>query len=139
MLDTGPDLQQINAAKSINPGTNSISPAFIFFTNLNNELATILGFSSRKNFQRFTRFRSVLSGSVDMNFDIDQNQVSNDPGTSISQASFTDFGVLSVDSASTATSDSDSSINLGLVLGVTIPLLVLSKMFPMQSLPSSSS
>ena len=125
-------------------GTNTDSGvelgyAFIFFTNLNNELATILGFSSRKNFQRFTRFRSVLSGSVDMNFDIDQNQVSNDPGTSISQASFTDFGVLSVDSASTATSDSDSSINLGLVLGVTIPLLVLSKMFPMQSLPSSSS
>jgi signal recognition particle GTPase len=87
-----------------------------------------LNFPSFYDFQANSRVNKVTSGSVVTEIAVNSDAVSGDANKLMQTASFSDFAVVS--HSIVTNSDSSSSVNLGLVLGVSIPLGVLRTFYP---------
>lgn len=75
------------------------------------------------DFQANSNIKSILHSSIVVSYDLNQAGLLVDPNTALKAASFTDVTILS--QSITANSESSSAVNLGLVLGVSIPLGLL--------------
>jgi hypothetical protein len=83
----------------------------------------VFKYSTFHDFQANSNIKSILHSSIATSFELNQDGLLVDPNTALNSATFTDVSILS--HSVTANSESSSAVNLGLVLGVSIPLGVL--------------
>lgn len=126
-------------------GNSSVTSAFEIGSaidvlgNVLTEMSTTLGYSSLGEFLQNINFKSITQASVNLNYAVNTDSVKvANTNTALTSASFSDLTLLSLDVASSTPSTS-SNVNLGLVLGVSIPLGILRTFASIQWLPSSSS
>lgn len=113
--------------------------AFSVLGNLLTEMGTALGYSSLGEFLQNVNFKSLKQGSIDLNYAINSDSVKvGSTNTALTSASFSDLTLLSLNVASNSATSS-SNVNLGLVLGVSIPLGILRTFVVIQLLRSLSS
>lgn len=116
-----------------------IGSAIDVLGNVLTEMSTTLGYSSLGEFLQNINFKSITQASVNLNYAVNTDSVKvANTNTALTSASFSDLTLLSLDVASSTPSTS-SNVNLGLVLGVSIPLGILRTFASIQWLPSSSS
>jgi hypothetical protein len=116
-----------------------VGAALGVLANVLTEMATALGYSSLGEFLQNINFKSITSGSVNLNYAVNTDSIKvENTNTALTSAAFSDLTLLSLDVASSSATTS-SNVNLGLVLGVSIPLGILRTYSSIQLWRSSSS
>jgi hypothetical protein len=95
-------------------------------------LGRSFGFRTHRQCQRSFRLRRLWRGSVQLETSLDSESTTVDPATAVANTQDDNFGTLGVSVVNNSPS-TESATNLGLILGVSIPLGILRKTASIQS------